>query len=643
MVPRAVAVSAISILIRAEQVRIVLGLPGLDIINATKKLLTVRTTGLQVNLLLRDDFDKWNSQKINLLDLIKQFQLRLDRLGLLNNEDSQKQQDGEEERRRSRDSAEDERMRETLKNILANSLVEAETTKVSFFVYKMDGLEEFYRNIDEVNIPLFYQRCLQDKEFQRKYNCMRLYLTTAEATFVRMDEDSFDVRVKSPELLVLNSRFANQYGQLADVEVMLTVPRSVQLLKDFCNWELTIKIQRGKFDISKGFVKRALTFFIMMDTLASVFKEIITLVQKQQFQDVLFFKIGSQSRRGNERRYENYRDVDIPKKLKLQIVESLVVDIAYPSKRLESFLPKPASRRQSLAGESSCETLRISLAPKTSFEMTFRINKTYYLEFTSARIELEQNGEPCASLVNLRDYIDFMLKRELTAFKIKQSPLELAHSLQADELCVSQSPAFMKHVLELINYYKFGVALASIKHRIFTQIQDPKFLIENIIERKNHKDNSRPKYTREQFLELYEVLEIYEFETHLDKITTQINIQSVSVGHSSYGVYGETTHYPNSYGADLIANIEGFQYSISKIGPTEEVVLKCATLFLGQEARLSRSQRQQHLLPKTMPKDARPLLKASDLSWQKFLRLRFAGQLDPHLPMSDYENYKIYN
>ena len=45
-------------------------------------------------------------------------------------------------------------------------------------------------------------------------------------------------------------------------------------------------------------------------------------------------------RKGSERIYENYRDEDIPKKIKLTIVENLTVDIKYPSKRLNSFLAK---------------------------------------------------------------------------------------------------------------------------------------------------------------------------------------------------------------------------------------------------------------------------------------------------------------
>ena len=44
--------------------------------------------------------------------------------------------------------------------------------------------------------------------------------------------------------------------------------------------------------------------------------------------------------------------------------------------------------------------------------MTFRINKTYYLQFESSYIEMEENGQVCATLENFRDHIDFVFKRE---------------------------------------------------------------------------------------------------------------------------------------------------------------------------------------------------------------------------------------
>ena len=98
-----------------------------------------------------------------------------------------------------------------------------------------------------------------------------------------MNEDNYEILVKSPELLIVNCKYLKEYGQLSDVELTLKVPRKLELIKDFCNFELAIKIQSGKFDISKGFIKSILTFFIMMDTLGSIFKEITNLVYKQHF------------------------------------------------------------------------------------------------------------------------------------------------------------------------------------------------------------------------------------------------------------------------------------------------------------------------------------------------------------------------
>ncbi len=57
-----------------------------------------------------------------------------------------------------------------------------------------------------------------------------------------MNEDDFEVMVKSPQVLMLNSKYENEYGQLTDVELAVKVPRKMELVNDFCNWELNIKI-----------------------------------------------------------------------------------------------------------------------------------------------------------------------------------------------------------------------------------------------------------------------------------------------------------------------------------------------------------------------------------------------------------------
>ena len=59
-----------AILIRVEQINIKLGVPGFGIIISSDHLFNIFIRGLEVNLLLRDDFEKWNDSKFELLDVI---------------------------------------------------------------------------------------------------------------------------------------------------------------------------------------------------------------------------------------------------------------------------------------------------------------------------------------------------------------------------------------------------------------------------------------------------------------------------------------------------------------------------------------------------------------------------------------------
>ena len=59
---------------------------------------------------------------------------------------------------------------------------------------------------------------------------------------MRMNEDNYEIMVKSPQLLLLNTVLFNEYCALQDIEVTLKVPNDLKLLKDFCNWELNLKI-----------------------------------------------------------------------------------------------------------------------------------------------------------------------------------------------------------------------------------------------------------------------------------------------------------------------------------------------------------------------------------------------------------------
>ena len=68
------------LLVRIEQFEIRISAP-LD--GTNQGWIRLVTTGLQLNILLRDDFEGWSSSKIELLNMIDNQRQRMSRLGLL--------------------------------------------------------------------------------------------------------------------------------------------------------------------------------------------------------------------------------------------------------------------------------------------------------------------------------------------------------------------------------------------------------------------------------------------------------------------------------------------------------------------------------------------------------------------------------
>ena len=58
----------------------------------------------------------------------------------------------------------------------------------------------------------------------------------------------------------------------------MKIPLDKKLVKDFGNFELSLKINDGVFDINKDFVQSFVKWFVMLDTLLSVTKSVRKLV-----------------------------------------------------------------------------------------------------------------------------------------------------------------------------------------------------------------------------------------------------------------------------------------------------------------------------------------------------------------------------
>jgi|LauGreDrversion4_2_1035121.scaffolds.fasta_scaffold171316_3 hypothetical protein len=83
------------------------------------------------------------------------------------------------------------------------------------------------------------------------------------------------------------------------------------------------------------------------------------------------------------------------------------------------------------------------------------------------------------------------------------------------------SPALLKVLYEVANFYHKSKYIASTKHRILGRLQDRNFLLTNIIANQN----TEIRLSEEQ------ILEIYEQPKHQDRFSTTFKVADMSLMH----------------------------------------------------------------------------------------------------------------
>ncbi len=117
--------------------------------------------------------------------------------------------------------------------------------------------------------------------------------------------------------------------------MLIKVPRDKKLAKDFCNFDLRVSILRGTLNINKKFIKAITRFIVHMDTLKEIIKRVKRLIIKLHYQDELLRNNVAQDA---DLTFENFMDVDIPKRLKVVIEEGISIILIDPSRKLGPFL-----------------------------------------------------------------------------------------------------------------------------------------------------------------------------------------------------------------------------------------------------------------------------------------------------------------
>jgi len=130
---------------------------------------------------------------------------------------------------------------------------------------------------------------------------------------------------------------------------------------------------------------------------------------------------------------------------------------------------------------SQMEVLLVKISQKAQLELHRTLNNSYLINIHAPKIEAETNGSPALLLTNYFQEISLTFLREDTHLPIKQSRFELKNKIKLALFKSNITPSLLKASYEIFNLYKFCSCVASIKHKIVSQLSDTEFLLTNII------------------------------------------------------------------------------------------------------------------------------------------------------------------
>ena len=231
-------------------------------------------------------------------------------------------------------------------------------------------------------------------------------------------------------------------------------------------------------------------FLVILDTTKVIMSRVKRLITKLHYHDELLLMMDAPpGTTGVETlysgaatyNYENIRDVDIPKRLKVVIQEGITVLISEYSKNLRPFLSGGGSKVE----ESRQSELLVLNTNQLTFELLRTLKNSYYLSCHSDKITIDCNLRRALTLEAFAIETDFSYKRPLTDLPLTMSKMEISNSIKAQVVAFELTFSEIKLILDIIDIYLEMVALASVKNLIMGTLLDREFLKSNLL----HNDN----------------------------------------------------------------------------------------------------------------------------------------------------------
>lgn len=150
--------------------------------------------------------------------------------------------------------------------------------------------------------------------------------------------------------------------------------------------------------------------------------------------------------------YENIKDVDIPKRLKVVVEEGLTLIISQLTKKLQPFINGGVGGAKAEDNSKLSEQLVVN-SNQLTFELLRTLKNSYYLSCQTDKLSLDCNYQRSITIENFFLELDFSYKRPVTDLPITVSKMEISNTIKADSVNINLTYSEVKLILDIVDIY----------------------------------------------------------------------------------------------------------------------------------------------------------------------------------------------
>ncbi|CAI2377772.1 unnamed protein product [Moneuplotes crassus] len=482
--------------------------------------ISVQIQGLDLVFVVINQFDEWQSKKLQLLHMLEEIKAILvrkrifdpdtDRENSFENADDNQFDVGREETKETpgfertnrqspagietRHSSTRSLDREPTRNLDNIEIKKPFMSRlISRLIYSLDlkifdGKAKFLLlkdeslNISSTDIQEFFNEKVDSTLYCKDRECFCINVQDVVIDISQSTNNQMIVKASADTVTATNVSFPNNLSIAETVSLTFTIPLEASEMKNLCNWCINIDCQKGLINMNNDFLLRACRFFMYLDTIENVIKRTRKLLIKLHFlKDII-----EEEKERNTLNFENFKNLDIPKNITATIHESLSVNLYYPEHPLTSIMKI----------RSPFEKISLNSGP-ISFEMLFNtMKKSYAMNLTTNTLTGEVNQLQCIQVTDFKLELMIIFKKRLRkrVQALKEMKLESIMDCSIKNVKVNLSTNLFMWVMIFDQLYRKMKKEANVKNDLMKRVINSDFLQENLLKQEFELENENYLY-----------------------------------------------------------------------------------------------------------------------------------------------------